>query len=930
MECSPFNFSQPSFKFAFTHPLPLAKPLEQSAAAEAWNIEQQPRPALNGPEIDDKNHARESTTKSFEASVLTSERRNPANTKRKRSNHVQDDGSRTSKKKRKTIGRPNNDWTPSRSRKLVRLYLMTDLTIGEIIKVLRARDFAPCKRDVQNQLRLLLQSRPNKIRGRTVFPRARLRLLRECRELQVAHRSQPAQHEKRPRSLTPVQDDTERELEKSNQSMTEWPWRVDQVLDSEGFALVEYQNYREHESLNLANIDDYEKLWVSATERLSPSTTNSITESLLPVRGTGAFQGEASPSMTDIPYLESDRELLPCLTSSSQSSSCPASEILNQQELNTEETSIIGETARNFSRKGRPSYFPRKPNPSPGDTGKARRNSYQSSIHSISELQDRLSSRSESCCEDVWSVMQNLTISDVSSQGYSRSSRRGSTVLSSTLAGFRQGPSLLGDIDEDQPYSSSEPSAKLRIPLPGDLAGSTISTTYYIGLRRYRSSFGQRDHILANEHYRRAFPNYSVELQTFVSAINELQCGGPYEDLDDSDDFGNSLLHVTAALRKPATYLFYLITNGADVHSTNRAGETFLHLLDESIIMDPDPYHSLLSILRGKAFDFTKRDCLGQTPLHLLLQPWMDKSALDRTLVQLSLLDIPVPTSRDSFGRTIMLQLAQAGISEARIKSLFAVKQKMPVFRNYGAQTDIETVADLLIYERHADLLRTICRAGSYPQYEDQAGRNGLHCLAEVSFTLPLPDVPSATSTANGGERREEELQALLKAGVDVNNYDKQGLTPLMAFIIHDRHNENDETTKKHLSELCNAGADVHRRDRQGQSPLHMAVKLGKRTATEFLLSQNANVHARDLQKRGVIALGVEYSKKARRGGDLYAQILLSVDLVAKAGGIAPPTFVQEWSSGEIIHETKESRWSLLPRRSLSLRRRGDFGSGSM
>ncbi len=143
MECSPFNFSQPSFKFAFTHPLPLAKPLEQSAAAEAWNIEQQPRPALNGLEIDDKNHARESTTKSFEASVLTSERRNPANTKRKRSNHVQDDGSRTSKKKRKTIGRPNNDWTPSRSRKLVRLYLMTDLTIEEIIKVLRARDFAP-------------------------------------------------------------------------------------------------------------------------------------------------------------------------------------------------------------------------------------------------------------------------------------------------------------------------------------------------------------------------------------------------------------------------------------------------------------------------------------------------------------------------------------------------------------------------------------------------------------------------------------------------------------------------------------------------------------------------------------------------------------------------------------------------------------------
>jgi len=47
------------------------------------------------------------------------------------------------KKARKAMGRPKNAWTASRSRKLVRLYLMTSLDVDEIAKVLRTKDFAP-------------------------------------------------------------------------------------------------------------------------------------------------------------------------------------------------------------------------------------------------------------------------------------------------------------------------------------------------------------------------------------------------------------------------------------------------------------------------------------------------------------------------------------------------------------------------------------------------------------------------------------------------------------------------------------------------------------------------------------------------------------------------------------------------------------------
>jgi hypothetical protein len=46
-------------------------------------------------------------------------------------------------KRRKLMGRPKNVWTPSRRRKLVRLYLLSNLEVDEISKVLQADGFNP-------------------------------------------------------------------------------------------------------------------------------------------------------------------------------------------------------------------------------------------------------------------------------------------------------------------------------------------------------------------------------------------------------------------------------------------------------------------------------------------------------------------------------------------------------------------------------------------------------------------------------------------------------------------------------------------------------------------------------------------------------------------------------------------------------------------
>jgi hypothetical protein len=91
---------------------------------------------------------------------------------KKRKNGAQDEARAPAQKrlKPKPMGRPRNGWTPTRKRKLVRLYLMTDLNVGEIAEVLRSKHFQPwygllssmqrqlltcscSKRDIQTQCR---------------------------------------------------------------------------------------------------------------------------------------------------------------------------------------------------------------------------------------------------------------------------------------------------------------------------------------------------------------------------------------------------------------------------------------------------------------------------------------------------------------------------------------------------------------------------------------------------------------------------------------------------------------------------------------------------------------------------------------------------------------------------------------------------------
>jgi ankyrin repeat protein len=394
------------------------------------------------------------------------------------------------------------------------------------------------------------------------------------------------------------------------------------------------------------------------------------------------------------------------------------------------------------------------------------------------------------------------------------------------------------------------------------------------------------------------------------------------EDFNSTDPFGNTALHIAIALGTPPSYLLRLLELVPDVNASNNAGQTFLHVVPYVQAMDSDDMRDMLKQLKSRGFNFFHRDEHGQTPLHSLARPWKLGGAVLSEIIQALHLPMSfIDTARDNLGRTLGSRGA-TGFSKARHVSIPArfsstgtnpfnipnadddasitsfVDLSQNYVQNHGKHRSIETVEDLRVYEEHADLLRIIVKActGS-PSAEDSNGRNGLHCLAEVAFDLPTPIESSSYAAGINDNLRERYLEDLLTAGVDVHQHDKGGDTPLMSFIKHVRAGEDDAATTRILSRLCDAGTDINRRDRKGETPLHQAVKLGRRAATKFLLNRGANVHARNSNGVGILAIGTSFSRKARTDETLYAQIMLCIALVANAGAVAYPTLFHEWAS---------------------------------
>lgn len=532
-----------------------------------------------------------------------------------------------------------------------------------------------------------------------------------------------------------------------------------------------------------------------------------------------------------------------------------------------------------------------------------------SSLVSINSLRKRLSLKySDSYLGDVLSLMQNLTITRSSAISTKVGKRRFSKAMSGTftsrcetvasLPDVIEMPGFDGEVEKSTKQLKREPSVVLPGVFPACCWGQINSSK----LRQCSHGIGGR--VLGPECRPPGRQLYrSIRSDIFSSILDGTNHSAFVDELD---TFGNSVLHIAAACRS-VNCLVRLLDLRAPVHVTNNAGQTFLHVVREPSATNHRDICSLLELLKERSFDFSQRDSHGQNALHSLTRPWIPKSTLLSIVNKLRSSGIKIPASRDALGWTVVQQLQIAGIEREDIQALLtstnAPKIEMGSISipNYEKDNSIETIEDLRLYTKHAELLRTIRLASDNPFFEDTHGRNGLHCLAEVSLDLPIPGkfpTPGTENTATPAKpRRQHYLENLLKAGVDPNNFDKQGSTPLMAFVTHEPAGDEDDENMRILSRLLSAGAEIDYRNRNGETTLHIAVKLGRREATKFLLGHGANVHARNSGGLGVVAVGEAASKRAIHDEVLYAQIMLCISLVASAGGVSAPTILQEWAS---------------------------------
>ncbi|PSS00512.1 hypothetical protein BD289DRAFT_479408 [Coniella lustricola] len=341
------------------------------------------------------------------------------------------------------------------------------------------------------------------------------------------------------------------------------------------------------------------------------------------------------------------------------------------------------------------------------------------------------------------------------------------------------------------------------------------------------------------------------------------------------DRFGNTPLHLFAALesQKGIDNTLYLIeAQQANPLAVNRSGQTFLHVLSAAWFVrlndKTGPLIRLLSLLWAPELQHAVfiRDVYGRTFFHQLGR-FTDMAQFNSIACHYSNGTIP----RDAFGT-----VPPARPSEH-------VSYNLP--RPTGAtplSPLVEEGGFPEMVDKDASMIRIVIASYEDPKVEDDTGRNGLQCLAEIRLDNPLSSTPTSPtpdqSGSNNGTKRKRgkddpdkpkpvELRARYLEGLlqraqgqipaDVNHYDNKGRTVLMSFATHltDDQDKSGQHIGKIIDLLLDSGANLEARSRCGETALLLAARHGNKTVVNKLLDKGANIHARDIKGRGIMGV---------------------------------------------------------------------------
>ncbi|KAI4226294.1 MAG: hypothetical protein L6R36_003285 [Xanthoria steineri] len=343
------------------------------------------------------------------------------------------------------------------------------------------------------------------------------------------------------------------------------------------------------------------------------------------------------------------------------------------------------------------------------------------------------------------------------------------------------------------------------------------------------------------------------------------------------DRFGNTSLHIAAALGATYQELQAIVDKGASIHVWNSGGQTFMHLLNP-LRMDNNSLISLTNHLKRNNFNFNHRDVEGHT--------FIDSLDL-RGLYMLQYAEF-WPTST-------MYSLRRELYEQGRI-----ARVAPPWLNNWSE------VWSYSVYPNLCELLEVPkVVLGRSKHFDDFHGRNYLHIAAGKAET------PPKISEQSFMDSRLSLVRDLLSIGVELDHHDNRGETPLMSHI------RTQSSQDKTILELLHSGADINSRNKHGETALHISIKLGYIIGTKALLAQGStvNVHVRNWKGEGVLAVAVRAQGYARDDLGLYAKITTCMVLAIDAGAIMAPTIFDEWDLREPAREAlRKAQYIVAPK----------------
>ena len=355
------------------------------------------------------------------------------------------------------------------------------------------------------------------------------------------------------------------------------------------------------------------------------------------------------------------------------------------------------------------------------------------------------------------------------------------------------------------------------------------------------------------------------------------------EGLPSTDTFGNTALHVAAALGAKYYEFQDMIRKGMAVNKVNTAGQTFMHVLDPRQL-DREDMLFLRNDLEVRDFKFHQIDVQGKTFLDPLKARGLHPLEFARFWLE------PI-LKRDNQRHVknydfVKKLFESSGGTRKQWDTLGWVESWWPDIHPELFRPLDGVASRLSIYELFHSSIDSLKGLSSFTDVE---GRSCLHIAADgMAESAPAEMYPQYFKAS-----RLSLVKDLLSVGVEVEHHDKNGETPLMAHIRSMPYQYDV------IEIIVIAGANLNARDNKGENALHISVKLGNISATKALLTRRADIHARNRKKLGILAVAKSAQRQAKDDTSLYARIDACMALAIDAGAIASPSLFQEWDTPE-------------------------------